>query len=222
MENIMTSASTTTSCNNRYIRILIRAFLAGMAISIGGCVYMACEVKWVGAILFSVGLMTVVAFGLDLYTGKIGYAVDNPPSYLIDILVIIIGNFIGCLFVGLMMPYDAAVTAVNGKLDIEWYRAIFKGIMCGILMFIAVDFYKQRKNFLAIFFCVPTFILAGFEHSIADMFYFVSAGEYSAEGLVFIILVIVGNAIGGMLIPFCRKYMYEPEQARRENDEWSP
>ncbi len=208
----MTSASTTTSSDaHHYGRCLIRAFLAGMAISIGGCVYMACDVKWVGAILFSVGLLTVVAFGFDLYTGKIGYAVEKPPSYMKDILVIIVGNFIGCLMVGLMMPYDAAVTAVDAKLSVEWYRVVFKGVMCGILMFIAVDFYKQRKSFLAIFFCVPVFILAGFEHSIADMFYFVSANVFTLDALVFIVLVIIGNGIGGMLIPFCRKYMNEPE-----------
>ncbi len=209
----MTSASTTTDCNRSYHygRCLIRAFLAGMAISIGGCVYMACDVKWVGAILFSVGLMTVVAFGFDLYTGKIGYAVEKPLSYMKDIVVIIIGNFIGCMLVGLMMPYDAAGPAVDAKLALDWYQVIFKGVMCGILMFIAVDFYKQRKSFLAIFFCVPVFILAGFEHSIADMFYFWSARVMTPEALVFIGLVIIGNGIGGMLIPFCRKYMNEPE-----------
>lgn len=209
----MAYASTTAGSDAvpRYCRSLVRAFLAGIAISIGGCVYMACDVKWVGAVLFSVGLLTVVAFGLDLYTGKVGYAVDNGPSYLLGLVVIIVGNFLGCLVAGLMMPYDAAASAVDAKLSVEWYRVIFKGIMCGILMFIAVDFYKQRKSFLAIFFCVPVFILAGFEHSIADMFYFCSAGVFTLDALVFIILVIAGNGIGGILVPLCRKYMYEPE-----------
>ena len=210
----MTSSSTTTSSDKgRYWRILLRAFLAGIAISIGGCVYLACDVKWVGAIMFSVGLLTVVAFGFDLYTGKVGYVVENPPSYLKNILVIIIGNFIGCLFIGLMMPYDNAPALVDGKLALEWYTVIFKGLMCGILMFIAVDFYKQRKSFLAIFFCVPVFILAGFEHSIADMFDVCSAGAFGLDSLVFILLVLLGNAIGCMLIPFVRKYAYEPAPA---------
>ena len=210
----MTSSSTTTNSDKgRYWRILLRAFLAGIAISIGGCVYLACDVKWVGAIMFSVGLLTVVAFGFDLYTGKVGYVVENPPSYLKNILVIIIGNFIGCLFIGLMMPYDNAPDLVDGKLALEWYTVIFKGLMCGILMFIAVDFYKQRKSFLAIFFCVPVFILAGFEHSIADMFYVCSAGAFSLDSLIFILLVLLGNAIGCMLIPFVRKYAYEPAPA---------
>ncbi len=197
-----------------FMRVFIRAILAGMSIAIGCCVYLGCDVKWVGAVLFSVGLLTVVAFKLDLYTGKVGYVVDNPPSYLWDILVIIAGNFVGSLIVGVMMPIDSAVTVVGNKLNLEFYEVFFRGILCGILMFIAVDFYKQRGSFLAIFFCVPVFILAGFEHSIADMFYFCSAGEYTLDALTFEVFAILGNAVGCMLIPFCRKYMYEPEVAQ--------
>lgn len=195
----------------KYGRSFVRAILAGMMISIGCCVYLGCDVKWVGAVLFAIGLMTVVAFKLDLYTGKVGYIVENPPSYLWYMPVIIVGNFVGCLIAGLMMPIDAASTLVANKLDLEWYSVLFRGVFCGMLMFIAVDFYKQRNSFLALVFCVPVFILAGFEHSIADMFYFCSAGVYSMEALVFIVIVIIGNGIGGMLIPFCRKYMYDPE-----------
>ncbi len=207
----MTSASTTTSCDSRFARSFIRAFLAGICISIGGCVYLNTEPKWVGAVLFAVGLSTVCAFNLDLYTGKVGYWIGKRPSYAIDLLVIILGNFAGCLLTGLMMPYDAASGAVDAKLQLDWYRALFKGVMCGILMFIAVDMYKTRGTFFGIVFCVPVFILAGFEHSIADMFYFCSAGVFSLDALVFIVLIIIGNGIGGLLIPFCRRYMTEPE-----------
>lgn len=211
----MTSASTTTPFENRYARSFVRAFLAGVCISIGGCVYMnvAPDIKWVGAVLFAVGLTAVCAFNLDLYTGKVGYWVEKSPSYGLDLLVIIAGNLVGCLLIGLMMPYDACGIAVEAKLDQEWYTAIFKGFMCGILMFIAVEFYKQRGSFLGIVFCVPTFIMAGFEHSIADMFYFFSAQVFSVDAVVYIILVIIGNGIGGMLVPFCRKFMTEPETA---------
>lgn len=197
----------------KYGRSFVRAILAGMMISIGCCVYLGCDVKWVGAVLFAIGLMTVVAFKLDLYTGKVGYIVENPPSYLWYMPVIIVGNFVGCLVAGLMMPIESAQTLVDNKLALEWYSVLFRGVFCGMLMFIAVDFYKQRNSFLALCFCVPVFILAGFEHSIADMFYFCSAGVYSLDALVFIIIVLIGNGIGGMLIPFCRKYMYDPEPA---------
>ena len=187
-------------------------------ISIGCCVYLGCysTARWVGAVLFAIGLMTVVGFRLDLYTGKVGYIVENPPSFLWYMPVIILGNFVGCLITGLMMPYDVASTVVDGKMGLEWYSVLFRGVFCGMLMFIAVDFYKQKNSYLALLFCVPVFILAGFEHSIADMFYFISAGEFTSQALVFILIVIVGNGIGGMLIPFCRKFMYDPEPAKPE------
>ena len=198
--------------DQHYLKCLVRAILAGMMIGIGGCVYLGCEVKWVGAILFAVGLFTIFSFRLDLYTGKVGYLFDNDRSSIPYLLVVIIGNFIGCLILGLMMPLDAAVNLANAKLDnYEFLPVLFKGVLCGMLMFIAADCYKNTKSFIATFVCVPVFILAGFEHSIADMFYFCSAGAFSVESLVFIITVLIGNAIGGFLIPVCRKWMYEDE-----------
>ena len=198
--------------DQHYLKCLVRAILAGMMIGIGGCVYLGCEVKWVGAILFAVGLFTIFSFRLDPYTRKVGYIFDNDRSYVPYLLVVILGNFIGCLILGLMMPLDAAVNLVNAKLDnYEFLPVLFKGVLCGMLMFIAADCYKNTKSFIATFVCVPVFILAGFEHSIADMFYFCSAGAFSVESLVFIITVLIGNAIGGFLIPVCRKWMYEDE-----------
>ena len=194
-----------------YMKCFLRAILAGIAIGLGGCIFMGMvtsEYKWVGAILFSIGLFTVFTFRLDLYTGKVGYAVENKPSYLVDLVVIILGNFVGALIIGQMipMPEAAEVLIVDAKLggDIDWWR-----VFCGMLMFIAADYYKTQKKYLATFVCVPVFILAGFEHSIADMFYFCASGTFTLDAFLFILVVIVGNAVGGILIPLCKKYMYE-------------
>ncbi len=70
----------------------VRTVLAWIAISIVCCMYLECEMKWVGTILFAVGLMTVIAFKLDLYTGKVKYIVENQPSYLWYIPAIISGT----------------------------------------------------------------------------------------------------------------------------------
>lgn len=204
--------------DQHYAKCLVRAILAGMMIGIGGCVYLGCEVKWVGAILFAVGLFTIFSFRLDLYTGKVGYVFDNDRSYIPYLLVVILGNFIGCLILGLMMPLDAASNLAQAKLDnYSFLSVLFKGVLCGMLMFIAADCYKNTKSFIATFVCVPVFILAGFEHSIADMFYFCSAGAFSPESLIFILTVLIGNAIGGFLIPVCRKWMYEDETPKASN-----
>ena len=199
-----------------YMKCFLRAILAGIAIGLGGCIFMGMvtsEYKWVGAILFSIGLFTVFTFRLDLYTGKVGYAVENKPSYLVDLVVIILGNFVGALIIGQMipMPEAAEVLIVDAKLggDIDWWRVFCKGVFCGMLMFIAADYYKTQKKYLATFVCVPVFILAGFEHSIADMFYFCASGTFTLDAFLFILVVIVGNAVGGILIPLCKKYMCE-------------
>lgn len=199
-----------------YMKCFLRAILAGIAIGLGGCIFMGMvtsEYKWVGAILFSIGLFTVFTFRLDLYTGKVGYAVENKPSYLVDLVVIILGNFVGALIIGQMipMPEAAEVLIVDAKLggDIDWWRVFCKGVFCGMLMFIAADYYKTQKKYLATFVCVPVFILAGFEHSIADMFYFCASGTFTLDAFLFILVVIVGNAVGGILIPLYKKYMYE-------------
>ena len=212
------------SAKDHYLKCLVRAFLAGIMISVGGCVFIGCyptatsisDYRWVGAILFAIGLFTIFHFGFDLYTGKVGYALENKPSYIIDLLVIILGNFIGCLMIGYMMPLNTAVLFVNNRLaDVDYLRVLFKGILCGLLMFIAADYYKKTKGFLGAFVAVPVFILSGFEHSIADMFYFASAFFKDSncfalgDGALFILVVIIGNAIGGLLIPLCQKYMYE-------------
>ena len=77
-------------------------------------------------------------------------------------------------------------------------------IFCGILMYTAVEVFKTGKSPLGIFFCVPAFIIAGFEHSIADMFYFFSARMFSGEVAVFLLVVVIGNSVGGMLLPWLK------------------
>jgi formate/nitrite transporter FocA (FNT family) len=162
--------------------------------------------------LFSIGLFTVFTFSLDLYTGKVGYIVENDRRYILYLIVVILGNFVGCLLMGYAFSSESAEALAAAKLnDPDYLRVLFKGIMCGVLMFIAADYYKVKKGYLATFICVPVFILAGFEHSIADMFYFCAAGEFTLEALIFILVVIVGNGIGGAIIPAARKWMYDPQ-----------
>ena len=77
-------------------------------IGVGGSVYLACDNKIAGAILFTLGLFTICEFGLGLYTGKVGYIPFNKPSYIIEVILTILGNFIGTALVAYLvssMPY---------------------------------------------------------------------------------------------------------------------
>ncbi len=75
-------------------------------------------------------------------------------------------------------------------------------------MFIGVDGFKTLSDigrYIAVFMAVSVFILCGFEHCIANMFYFSLAGSWSLKMLGYLLLMTAGNALGGMLIPLVRK-----------------
>jgi len=193
------------------LKTIISSILGGILISIGGMACLLSEYKFVGALIFSVGLFGIMTYKMGLYTGKIGYALENPPIFLLEVILIILGNFIGCLMMGLAFPLDQAVAACEARLTVDSLTVLFEGICCGILVFIAVDQYLTKKSYIALFVCIPAFIIAGFEHSIADMFFFSSAGMFNLDSLIFILIVILGNGIGCLLIPAYKKYIDKPE-----------
>ena len=66
-------------------------------------------------------------------------------------------------------------------------------------MFFAVDVFKKyQHNPIGIMLGIPAFIICGFEHSIADMYYFLAAGVISWSAVGFIIVEIIGNALGAL------------------------
>ena len=87
------------------LRQLVYGIIAGIGIGIGGTVYLSVENGIIGAFLFGIGLLAVVVFKLQLFTGKIGYLVVNKPSYLIELALTWIGNFIGTFIVGNIIQY---------------------------------------------------------------------------------------------------------------------
>ena len=76
----------------KYVRLFALAVLAGAAIGIGGIVFLSLENKIVGALMFTAGLYSICVHGLNLFTGKVGYAVEQPKSYIIDLVIIWVGN----------------------------------------------------------------------------------------------------------------------------------
>ena len=199
----------------RYADIFLRALMTGFAIGIGGAVYLSCDNKYLGAFLFGTGLFVILSFGFNLFTGKVGYAVVNKPSYILDLIVIWLGNLAGTVIMGGMLlctrisgigEKAAEICAV--KFNDNLLSIFILAIFCGMLMFIAADGYKQIKNpagqMLAIFLPVVVFILSGYEHCIANMFYFALAGFFSGESVLYILIIVLGNSAGGMLLPLLK------------------
>lgn len=187
---------------------IINGMFAGILISLGGTVYLACDNKYIGAVLFSVALLSICYQGYSLYTGKICYIPQKHSKEEISVLLTgLLGNVIATTVCGYAMAYavprlkEVALNACTLKLEQNALQTVIRGIFCGILIYIAVDIYKKFKTPVGIIFCIPVFILSGFEHSVADMYYFATSGIVSLKAFIFIWLVILGNTIGGMLIP---------------------
>lgn len=195
-----------------YVILFLRAVLAGITIGIGGVVFLSIDIKIVGALMFTVGLYTICVQELNLFTGKVGYLPDREPSYIIDLEIIWLGNFCGTYLSALAVKgtraagiAETAKAMCQTKLNDNLFSLFLLGIFCGMLMFIAVDGYAKTKNPIILFLGVGTFILCGFEHCIADMFYFSIAGMWSPLAFVDILMITLGNSIGGMLIPAIKK-----------------
>lgn len=194
--------------------IFLLAVMSGIGISIGGTVYLSAENNVAGSLLFAIGLYLIVLNGFYLYTGKIGYVVDadNKRSYGATLLLTWLGNFTGTAAGAWML----SVTRISGlrdragelcqlKLGDGPESILILSIFCGLLMYAAVEGYRQTKNPLILFLCVSVFILSGFEHCVANMFYFSLAGMWSLKAVIYLFIMTAGNSLGGMLIPAVKK-----------------
>ncbi len=199
------------------LHIFAGAVLAGAAIAVGGILYLSVEPKALGAVLFTVGLYTICAHGLMLYTGKVGYALDGGLSYLADLAIIWAGNLLGTFACARLAAatrlgpalYSSAVRLCGPKLTDSLPSLFILGVFCGLLMFSAVDGYKRKGEPLILFACVAAFILCGFEHCVADMFYFSMARAWSPSAWAAIAAISLGNSAGGLLIPLAGKLKKE-------------
>ena len=188
------------------LKKIVSGVAAGLCISLGGAVFLSAENKVVGAVAFTIGLLSICYYGLSLYTGKVGYLFEKHDKEAFSVLFLgLLGNFIGTVVCGLIMrkilPAVAqkAESICAAKLEKDALTVFLLGCFCGILVYIAVNLFRDKKTVLGILIGIPVFILSGFEHSIADMFYMAAAGEFSLRALVFILLVIAGNSVGALV-----------------------
>lgn len=204
----------------KYLDYLIKSIFAGIMIGIAGTVYLRVDNNIVGALLFSIGLLVICMYGMNLYTGKIGYILINKLNYIYELLITILGNFIGTFLVARLVLLtrfksvsDKAVDLVNLKLNDNLFSIFILAVLCGILMYIAVNNYKKINNeigkYSCIFMCVMVFILSGFEHSIANMYYISVANLLSLKSLLYIFIMILGNSVGSILIALYYNRFYK-------------
>lgn len=222
--------------SNAWYKILVLAVLAGAFIALGGALATVAGAavggttgSLVKGAVFPLGLMLVVVCGSELFTGN---CLLVAPLLNRDIKVkgmlknwgiVYIGNFIGAILIALLVVYsntygvrgdpiaDAAVKVVALKSDTNFGYMLLKGILCNMLVCLAVWAAMASKNaagkILAVYLPVFAFVVCGFEHSVANMYYIMSAAMLDGGAFNFgyailngLLAPTIGNIIGGALI----------------------
>lgn len=190
---------------------MFKGWLAGFVIGLAALVYL-CYFGFtlgytaLGAFLFSFGLYAVLDEGMNLVTGKFGTFYDGSWSFR-QILLIFVANLIGVGTAFLIrrldahpeLIYEAAKPIIAARDAKFWYQHILAGIGCGACIQIAVYNYKKTPSFWGVCLPVMVFILCGFEHCIADSFYY-CWGVFAWQHILQVFLVFIGNFIGSTLV----------------------
>lgn len=207
---------------NKIISFLVDGMLSGILLCVGCTVSLSVESKLAGAFLFSLGLFAITAFKFGLYTGKAGYMALRPYSYIIEVVLTLVGNIIGTAIGGGLIGLTksgvtikaAAAAVIEGKVTDNPLSIAILAIFCGILMFIAVEGNRrttEKGDYVGGLFVmvlpVMVFIMCGFNHSIADFaYFFISHCSNVGDFIPYVTIVILGNALGCTLIPYFKRF----------------
>lgn len=236
-------------------KMILLGMMAGAFIAFGGAASSTAAhgiadvglARTVSGVIFPVGLMMTVLLGAELFTGNnlmVMAAMDGrirTGQMLRNLIIVYFSNFAGSVLVaallylsgnlnysgGLLGAYTIKVAV--GKASLAPLQCVTSGILCNILVCIAVLMAVSARDIagklFGIFFPICAFVVCGFEHCVANMFY-LPAGilaamnpEYAAKAqeaygltaeqitglniggmLQNLIPVTVGNMIGGMVV----------------------
>lgn len=183
--------------------------------------------KLIQGLVFSGGLIMVILSGAELFTGNSLMLISlfdrriSPKRLLKNWGFVYLGNLLGSLFLAFLVAFSGILGANSGllgetftnittsKISLSFLPAFSLGILCNILVCLAVYISFSSKTLsgklLACIFPVTFFVMCGFEHSIANMFYipvgFLSMGNWNLLSFLSNLLpVTLGNALGGTLI----------------------
>lgn len=217
------------------MKMIILGIFAGVFIGFGGQgaitigqTYASIDVgmsKFVFAAAFPVGLMLVVICGAELFTGNnlmvLGCLNCNykVKDLLRNWVTVYLANFVGSVILALLVANSGLMTGAaaekaigiaNAKVAIPFGAAVIRGILCNMLVVLAVWMATGARDIIGkIFSCwfpIMLFVLCGYEHSVANM-YFAPLGMFLGAPITWsqiwlnnLLPVTIGNIIGGALI----------------------
>ena len=250
---------------NAATKLLVLGVLAGFLIGMGAMVTNTAGhaltnpsvAKIVSGLLFPFGLIMVILTGAELFTGNCLITISvmekkvDLKGMLRNWFYVYLGNFIGSLLLAMACAYSGPMNLNNngvavytmkvaaGKCALTFGNAVVLGILCNVLVCIAVAMSLMSKNTIGraigAYLPIAFFVIAGFEHSVANMYY-ISAGLFAKNipayveaaaaadldlsGLTWfnflvhnLLPVTLGNIIGGCSFGALLWFAHGPEQA---------
>lgn len=199
---------------NKTVGFIASALTAGACIGVAAMVYLRLG-GLVGSIMFAFGLITVVYFGLDLYTGRSQFVWGRSGTMSYGkLLAMLVLNIIGCAAVSLLADNSAFVvdqdSIVSKRLTDGIFMSALRAIPCGFIMTLAVRA-ARGGLWLPLLFGVPTFIICGFPHCIADVFYYSTCtSTLITDNPGYFVTVYLGTVVGNYI--GCNIYRTLPEK----------
>lgn len=214
---------------NKNLLNFIKSLLSGIIVGLAGTsyIFLYANNKILGSVLFSFALLLIVFLNLNLYTGKIGYVFDKKIENKPNIFLVLGGNVLGLLAMIIItrLSYgdNYAVIAnqmVSIKIESSYINILFKAVLCGFMMYIAVEGYKRIENnfgrVLIVILSIMIFILAGFEHSIANFYYFGVALYINLKVILAFLLMLVGNAVGAIALHYLFRLVVSEKETKNK------
>ncbi|MGN0131522.1 MAG: formate/nitrite transporter family protein [Lachnospiraceae bacterium] len=227
-------------------KMLVLGIFAGMYIGFAGIAATTASAtidnpsvaRLVSACVFPAGMAMVLVAGSELFTGNNLIIISvlekkvTVPAMLKNWFFVFAGNFIGAALVAVLVVFSGLPELYDGRLaekmvsaalfrvNQTFPEAFMRGILCNILVCIAVwaafAAKKVSGKLLMSFWPVMVFVLCGFEHCVADIYFgiagILAAGQYQIEavglnfaGFLFgcLVPVTLGNLVGGAGIVGC-------------------
>lgn len=182
-------------------KMILLGIMAGIFIALGGATSSTAShaidnvgvSRLIAGVIFPVGLMLIVFLGGELFTGNCLIIMDvfakraTRKGLIRNLLIVYFSNFIGALIVDILVFFSGNLNFSNGllgaytikvaigKLSVSPLQGVTSGILCNILVCLAVLMAACAKDIIgkvwAIFFPICAFVVGGFEHCVANMFY---------------------------------------------------
>ena len=200
------------------IKKIIASILAGVAISIGATIYLVLAPinKIAGASLFAVGILMVMEFKFLLFTGYVPTQRESQSwkDYFINSALVFLGNTAGALLAALALRLTRLKDSIlpicenicEIKINDNLLSVFILAIFCGIIIGAIVKADNYKKQVLYVVMMIAVFILASFEHVVANAFYLSFTFDlFTLDGILFMIINMLGNFVGGFAFSYVGK-----------------